>query len=304
VEQLARAARDANHEALLQLIARGVDLKTYLPLEWDLPAVATGTLRVAHAEFTALHLLAAKGGFASECIRTALRYGADPSMPVLNFNVTFEYESSSESEEEETGSWAGKKTRHEVVRAANKGCRREASNGAPWAEQIISSRAEPSVLLAADFVAHSKDGALDANDLKVHELLKVSTSAPRVDYPNQSMASANGDRLGGFTDDPNQRDDVTKDIKRTAMGPAPYNRSRVWDLSWDSKAKCGRGAELFEAGPKKAKDGGSNLGNQDALVREKEKALAERDPYDNGAYRAAWQPPAPPEGKPPVWNQF
>ena len=104
MEQLARAARDANHEALLQvheppaarlmntqwqLIARGVDLKTYLPLEWDLPAVATGTLRVAHvaplatlqpsaeqtgqAEFTALHLLAAKGGFASECIRTALR---------------------------------------------------------------------------------------------------------------------------------------------------------------------------------------------------------------------------------------
>ena len=77
-----------------------------------------------------------------------------------------------------------------MVRAANKGCRREASNGAPWAEQIISSRAEPSgaltpglnlvvlitllaVLLAADFVAHSKDGALDANDLKVHELLKV-----------------------------------------------------------------------------------------------------------------------------------
>ena len=50
--------------------------------------------------------------------------------------------------------------------------------------------------------------------------------------------------------------------------------------------------------------GGSNLGNQDALAREKEKALAERDPYDNGAYRAAWQPPAPPEGEPPVWNQF
>ena len=83
---------------------------------------------------------------------------------------------------------------------------------------------------------------------------------------------------------------------------------QVWDLSWDSKAKCGRGAELFEATPKKADmgggKGGSNLGNKDALAREKDKALAERDPYDNGAYRAAWQPPVPPEGEPPVWNQF
>eukprot|EP00656_Telonema_subtile_P050760 TRINITY_DN6659_c0_g1_i4.p1 TRINITY_DN6659_c0_g1~~TRINITY_DN6659_c0_g1_i4.p1 ORF type:complete len:377 (-),score=51.53 TRINITY_DN6659_c0_g1_i4:581-1711(-) len=316
--ELAAAAQSCNHEALLTLVAREVDLNQYVVMEWDLPPLPSGTIRTARAEFTALHLLAAHGAGSTDCVKTALRFGADPSLSVRGFSADAHKDSSDDSEEEQQHQAA-------LKRLNAKSCRKKRferpAQHTPWA---VLPDTPVQALLPAELVGHNHRAPLSAADLQLRAMLMVTATpccaasclrcaapclrcappclrvraqveqpAQPVSYPSQSMEQ-------GFSGARYMHEHSSADLRRSELGPAPFRKGSSWADSWDATQGKPIGAETFEALPTKVyHDHDGNWG--DSPIDQGEVGAGTRANVTRNSGRVV---PGVEEGRKPGWNQF